>query len=300
MAAARRKVLQAQAAELRDLIRLNDQALRREQAQAAGPLDMENLLCSRPPTAAWEASCILQEESAGDGFSLWLGSADDAINLEALRARNVTAVVNLALGSCEQECLQQQQEPSSPGGRRWQTVEFTRDWYQRALECADFWYLPINAKDVPDYPLHRHFCEVTAFLERCREERRVVLVHCMMGVNRSACACAAFLMRPSIERGATSFDATKSAVDWISQRRTGVFQNVAFLEQLITFGAEKTGEDPSQLEQCGGTRSCPGEGGGGRKPSAVQPRAEHGAAKQRRYACSQESEFLKYLFLVFS
>merc|ERR1711972_1066765 len=71
-------------------------------------------------------------------------------------------------------------------------VEWSGDWYTDMLGY-EVNYLALDAKDEDGYPLDQHFDEIISFLEQCRKERRKVLVHCVMGINRSASAVVAFL-----------------------------------------------------------------------------------------------------------
>ncbi|CAE8660094.1 unnamed protein product, partial [Polarella glacialis] len=71
-------------------------------------LDLDDFLrggsCSEG--SHWSASLLLPGSGAattpapGPGFALWLGSADDALDLAALRHRGISAIANMALGGC--------------------------------------------------------------------------------------------------------------------------------------------------------------------------------------------------------
>ena len=100
------------------------------------------------------------------------------------------------------------------------------------LSTLGFWHLALDAEDHPDYPIAAHFDEAVGFLRRCRSAGRKVLVHCVAGLNRAPCLCAAFLMREGLSRDGPGFSAAQ-AVAWISQRRADVFKNLGFLKQLL-------------------------------------------------------------------
>jgi len=146
---------------------------------------------------------------------------------------------------CASECKAEQKTRLNMAGRHaafsgkedqfWKKVEFTPEWYRRYLSQDDLWYLPLDTEDHFDYPLSDKFDEVSEFLNACRLDGRKVLVHCIMGMNRSAFATAAFLMRWGTVRGEDGLD-VKSAVDWISSRRLDVMKNQSFLKQLVSYG----------------------------------------------------------------
>lgn len=171
---------------------------------------------------------------------MWLGSADDALDLDALLARGITAVLNMAHGSCVQdqrtiaELGGQLIAMAGPKMRYWATAEFTEEWYRNNTGCGDFQYLALDAEDREDYPISQLLDEAVSFLQRCRTEGRPTLVHCVAGVNRSACACAAFLTRQGLGESERAMTA-RAAIDFVRQRRQGTLQNIGFLQQLAAY-----------------------------------------------------------------
>jgi len=153
---------------------------------------------------------------------------EDALNLPWLRSRGVTAIVNMAVGSCmlekEGSCPSQENPPL-----------FSREWYTRVMPCSDFEYLAVDARDSEDYPIWTAFDEVVSFISRCREAKRRVLVHCLMGVNRSATVVGAFLVRSS--PGGAGGLGPDQAVELIRRKRLGTLTNTAFVRQLKERGA---------------------------------------------------------------
>lgn len=126
--------------------------------------------------------------------------------------------------------------PSKPteSDEIWKDIEFSEEWYTTAMDyppCAGetskpFRYLGVAAKDEPWYPLARHFDDTEAFLSLCAEEQRRVLVHCIMGRNRSVAIAANFLVR---KRVFSLYD----AIDLMSQRRERVLHNDHFMGLLV-------------------------------------------------------------------
>jgi protein-tyrosine phosphatase len=97
----------------------------------------------------------------------------------------------------------------------------------------------IPCDDSPDENLFQHFDRACDFLQRCRAEKRKVLVHCEEGVSRSTTFICAFLIR---DRKLTA----KAALRHIKARRYLAFPNAGFLRQLIRFEiAEGVSEKPS-------------------------------------------------------
>lgn len=189
----------------------------------------------------WEASCILGKPEDPDEFTMWLGDVDDAMNFEALKERKVFAIVNMALQDCRieqsfRESLNKNcPEDVAPEDRRWDGMKFNEEAYRKHLGCDDMWYLGLDAEDAVGYPINEHFDQLVAFIRRCREARRPVLVHCMQGLNRAGCASAVFLMREGLAASADGLG-LRETVDYLSRRRIGVLQNTGFLGQLALHG----------------------------------------------------------------
>jgi len=102
---------------------------------------------------------------------------------------------------------------------------FDGGWYSGMLDC-DVEYHGIAADDEFGYAMDMHYEEAIGFLKQCREEKRKVLVHCIMGVNRSTASLVAFLC------GGMEMKFS-DAVELVSERRGYVLSNRSFLGQLI-------------------------------------------------------------------
>lgn len=219
--------------------------------------------------------------SDGLGFEMWLGSLEDALCLESLRRQGITGVLNCAASECAGECavyrnrgfsrrrtharglslLEQGFEPSAgfaEEGRKnldpdqvRSLAEFDSEWYTDMLG-TDVAYCAISAEDKDGYAIDLHFDEMFAFLRKCQAERRKVLVHCVMGINRSATALVAYLCQGLGMR-------LEEAVDLASKRRGHILSNFSFLQRLVEhFGQLGVGgcsEGNSSLLRTSG--SCP-------------------------------------------
>jgi len=205
----------------------------------------------------FSADRVFAEDS---GFQLWLGSLDDALDLDALRKGGVTGILNVALQDCERErdwrgsrtmgarprsiCHAESLMTDSfavgekgTQGRKTLTsdqireeVQYDGNWYSEVLGF-DVAYLAVQAQDESEYNMAQHFPEVVEFLARCRKEQRRVLVHCVMGVNRSSASVCAFLCSPE-DRGGVGLGLEK-AVALASSARGSILTNESFLTQLV-------------------------------------------------------------------
>lgn len=203
-------------------------------------------------SARFSADLVYQEEN---GFELWLGSLEDALSLEALKQRDITGLLNCALEECCRECapFRSHTTPDNQLCRRRRThargsslahdgeaaesrrklpadvlrglVEFNSFWYSEMCDC-DMAYLGLEALDEDGYRMDKHFEEVHIFLDECRNEGRKVLVHCVMGINRSSSTLVSFLC------GGLGMDLDE-AVALAARHRGYILSNNSFLDQLI-------------------------------------------------------------------
>ncbi|EDQ88713.1 uncharacterized protein MONBRDRAFT_25952 [Monosiga brevicollis MX1] len=128
-----------------------------------------------------------------DGF-LFLGSWKSASNLEALKALNITRIVN-ATASCDMPFDQQ----------------------------AVYLHCPLD--DKPDHDLSQFFGDFIAFVRKAQGEGQRVLVHCQMGMSRSSALAILWMM--------DFHDMTlKQAYDYVHSKRPYINPNPGFLKQL--------------------------------------------------------------------
>jgi len=110
---------------------------------------------------------------------------------------------------------------------------FDAEWYSSMLGF-DTAFFGFSANDEDGYSMDEHFAEASEFLRQCRSERRKVIVHCIMGINRSSAALAAFMCS---EMGL----GLVPTVELISKHRGHVLSNRSFLKQLIALYAQVPG-----------------------------------------------------------
>lgn len=89
----------------------------------------------------------------------------------------------------------------------------------------------LSVSDTLEYPLNVHFDDTYDFIERARNGKKNVLVHCHAGVSRSATILCAYLMR---KEGYSM----NEALTLMKSKRSRVKPNQNFLEILNKYEAE--------------------------------------------------------------
>lgn len=244
-----------------------------ETHDGAGPAQPQQAKVDR----TFSADLVLHDDSSG--FELWLGSLEDALSLAGLHDRGVNGFVNCALEECVNECMcsRPQRGRARTHARGLSVVDagfkaenvadsrlclapdqvrglisFDAEWYSEYLGY-DTAYLGLAGQDEEGYRMDEHFTEILDFLHVCRQEGRKVLVHCIMGINRSSAALVSFLC-------AGLGLSLRDAVDMTSKSRGHILSNESFLEQLIgKFGkgsaCDDAGHDNKTCQFCISGRS---------------------------------------------
>merc|ERR1712151_538675 len=92
-----------------------------------------------------------------------------------------------------------------------------------------FEHLEISCEDTEGYPLlARHLEECLCFAERCEAGNTGLLVHCVMGLNRSASLTVALLM---VRQELALSEAVRRV--WEARGRLSILTNVSFRRQLV-------------------------------------------------------------------
>ena len=86
-------------------------------------------------------------------------------------------------------------------------------------------YKRIPACDYSCFELQPYFPEITDFIHQSLSSQGIIIVHCLMGVSRSATAVIAYLIR---FKGLTA----DKAYDLVREKRTVASPNDGFLNQL--------------------------------------------------------------------
>eukprot|EP01006_Ploeotia_vitrea_P044640 TRINITY_DN66844_c7_g4_i1.p1 TRINITY_DN66844_c7_g4~~TRINITY_DN66844_c7_g4_i1.p1 ORF type:complete len:314 (+),score=8.25 TRINITY_DN66844_c7_g4_i1:80-943(+) len=163
---------------------------------------------------------------------LWLGDFRDATNVNALRKTGITHILNVA-----QEC--QSGECTPP-----------------AEEMEGINVLNIPLRDANDEDISPHFADAIQFIETVKEEKGRVLVHCRVGISRSATIVLAYLMRMNNWGFA-------DALSHVRLRRNVVNPNLGFVLALEDFEKQLVGAQ-AKLKKMGQLPQLSlGVGGGG-------------------------------------
>lgn len=139
---------------------------------------------------------------------IYIGNAVSASNIEELNLRNIGYVLNAAHGSDETMNMVQVLKPE--------------EYNQAGIE-----FLGIPAIDMMSFPLNEHFDPAIAFIKKGISANKNVLVHCKLGISRSATLVLAYLMQ---EERLQLQEATRM----VRQRRE-ILPNDGFLSQLCVF-----------------------------------------------------------------
>ncbi|KAM9313275.1 dual specificity protein phosphatase 26 [Gastrophryne carolinensis] len=107
-------------------------------------------------------------------------------------------------------------------------------------------YMGIEAQDSPTFDMSIHFNAAADFIHRALREKGKILVHCAVGVSRSATLVLAYLM---IYHRMTLVE----AINTVKEKR-GIIPNRGFLRQLIEL--ESTLKKKSQSTQKYKSFSC--------------------------------------------
>lgn len=131
------------------------------------------------------------------GHKLFLGDAACARNAGGLEALGIGAVLNCGAPAVEYP----------PG----------------------FSHLEVSCEDAEDYPLlARHLDRCSEFMEQCEAASKGLLVHCVMGLNRSASLVVALLM---LHRRVPLLEAVSKV--WECRGRSPILTNRSFRRQLV-------------------------------------------------------------------
>ncbi len=135
---------------------------------------------------------------------LYLGAAEDATNVKHLRDLGVTHVINCAAGYCMT----------------------SQEFY------GDIKYLGFEAEDDDSYNMLQHFEDAYRLIEEARTSGGKVLVHCLMGINRSGVITCAYCM---IHKHMGPI----SSARFVKKNRPMLLTNEGFQRQLVTFARER-------------------------------------------------------------
>ena len=139
---------------------------------------------------------------------LYLGSLEDARDLEILRYKNITCIINTAESSYEDD-----------------------ESHTQPLYDETFKYMGFDAKDAEGYPIMTHFDDIHRFIEDANKNNQKCLIHCMRGVNRSGVLATAYIM---VKNKIGPITATQI----VYKKRGMLLSNCTFISQLLLYAKE--------------------------------------------------------------
>ena len=140
---------------------------------------------------------------------VYIGCQDNAENLRLLRRLGITHVLNCA------------------GFKGPRPYPETSPYAGYAIDYHEF-----KADDDDCYDISRHFNEAFRFLDGAKRQGGTALVHCAMGINRSAATCVAYMM-------ADAHMPLLDAVRTIKRKRSVTLCNRGFQQQLVRFARSR-------------------------------------------------------------
>lgn len=135
--------------------------------------------------------------------SIFVGDEGTARNKDYLRGLGVTHVINTA------------------EGQKFGQVDTGQAFYS----SHGIQYLGLKLVDIPQEDISAHFDKTAEFIDDCLQQEGKVLVHCRMGMSRSATIAIAYLM---IKKGMTVDDGLRTL-----RMNRAVRPNNGFLLQLV-------------------------------------------------------------------
>lgn len=140
---------------------------------------------------------------------VYIGCQNNAENLRLLRRLGITHVLNCA------------------GYKGPRPFPETSPYAGYAIDYHEF-----KAEDDECYDISRHFNEAFHFLDGAKRHGGTALVHCAMGINRSAATCVAYMM---VDGRMQLLDAIKT----IKRKRSVTLCNRGFQQQLVRFARSR-------------------------------------------------------------
>ncbi|KAG5684054.1 hypothetical protein PVAND_013305 [Polypedilum vanderplanki] len=172
-------------------------------ASPCRPLQLQSCLRRNDPNSLYDVDCDEVYPR------LYIGDAAAAKNKQYLRMMGITHVLNTAEGS------------------RFGQVDTGHSYYR---DMSNLRYMGFPLIDQPTTDISRYFYIATKFIENGLNSGGKVLVHCMVGVSRSATCALAYLM---ISRKMTAAEAIRTV-----RMHRDIHPNEGFLQQLADLDNE--------------------------------------------------------------
>lgn len=163
--------------------------------QGGGAPNQQQLVCPRP--SGHGATRVLPH--------LYLGTYGDAQSSTQLRALGIRRILNVA-----EEC-----DSGSDGD-----------------DELGIHVKQIHLRDHSDERISDHFADALAYIHDAIQQQETVLVHCRMGVSRSATIVMAYLMRYGTNEASPQSMSYEASFDYVKERRPQVSPNIGFVLAL--------------------------------------------------------------------
>jgi protein-tyrosine phosphatase len=154
----------------------------------------------------YNISSVCSVNGSKDLGEIFISDAQCAIDKRLLKALNINYILNAA----ENE------------------VRTGREYY-RDIGAE---YMGIKLVDVPEENISLYFDQVADFIHHCLSQRGKIVVHCVMGISRSAACVIAYLIKYC---GKDTFE----AITFLRQKRGIINPNPGFIKQLQKFQLEQ-------------------------------------------------------------
>lgn len=212
-----------------------------------------------PMTKVYEGGWTLPvsgEQHTNKAGTVWLGDVVDSVNVDLLRAKNVTAMVSVH----PHDFRSRGQDQHGSNG-------------EVVSSSPIRWHLQVRLADSKEADMESEFDMIFNFIRRHVLEGHSLLVHCIAGLSRSVAVVRDFIQRIEVQRG--NIDMTGTAAESYSrvkESRDETFKRLKVVRPGITEDNFKNQLDNSTLKICGlprqsrtaaGSRQKSKEHGGG-------------------------------------
>jgi protein-tyrosine phosphatase len=139
-----------------------------------------------------------------NGWKLYLSSESVATDINLLKKFNITSIVTIRDRQCEMK------------------------------DHPDFSHIVFKHVDIIDRPhidIKQYFSDTFDFIDKMKQEKRNVLIHCHAGISRSATMVIAYIMQSEKK-------SLGEVYKFVLSKRRQISPNMGFMGQLIIFNTE--------------------------------------------------------------
>ena len=168
---------------------------------------------------------------------LYLAGTKIAGNLEALRSKGITRIVNCCAAAVDSHflTLHQGQTPEAAQNSDVPIVDVLTQTPTETENPLEFEYLSLNMVDGRMDDIQWFVCEVLHFIHSGREKNKRTLVHCEKGISRSSSYVISYIMWQEKIKW-------KQAFDRVKEKRAVINPNTAFTCNIIEIGELLNGD----------------------------------------------------------